>query len=142
MFVTTHKMRVRYAETDRMGYAYYGNYPTYLEVAREHWDCATQTSSQAALCSLYATCLFATEFRFATTSCLPSQPKFQACLRAAESTLSTKYTTSRQNSAPREKPPWFLLRPKQGAPPPFQWPFLRPWPLISRELPVFEYRLG
>ncbi len=34
MFVTTHKMRVRYAETDRMGYAYYGNYPTYLEVAR------------------------------------------------------------------------------------------------------------
>ena len=34
MFVTTHKMRVRYAETDRMGYAYYGNYPTYFEVAR------------------------------------------------------------------------------------------------------------
>jgi acyl-CoA thioester hydrolase len=27
-------MRVRYAETDRMGYAYYGNYATYFEVAR------------------------------------------------------------------------------------------------------------
>lgn len=30
---TTH-MRVRYAETDRMGYVYYGNYATYFEVAR------------------------------------------------------------------------------------------------------------
>ena len=28
------KIRVRYAETDRMGYVYYGNYATYLEVAR------------------------------------------------------------------------------------------------------------
>ncbi len=28
------KIRVRYAETDRMGYAYYGNYSTYFEVAR------------------------------------------------------------------------------------------------------------
>jgi acyl-CoA thioester hydrolase len=28
------KLRVRYAETDRMGYAYYGNYATYFEVAR------------------------------------------------------------------------------------------------------------
>jgi len=27
-------LRVRYAETDRMGYAYYGNYATYFEVAR------------------------------------------------------------------------------------------------------------
>jgi len=34
MFVTTHKLRVRYAETDQMGYAYYGTYPTYFEVAR------------------------------------------------------------------------------------------------------------
>ena len=34
MFVTTHKMRVRYAETDQMGYAYYGTYSTYFEVAR------------------------------------------------------------------------------------------------------------
>lgn len=34
MFVTTCKIRVRYAETDQMGYAYYGNYPAYLEVAR------------------------------------------------------------------------------------------------------------
>jgi acyl-CoA thioester hydrolase len=30
---TTH-LRVRYAETDRMGYVYYGNYATYFEVAR------------------------------------------------------------------------------------------------------------
>ena len=28
------KMRVRYGETDRMGYAYYGNYPLYYEVGR------------------------------------------------------------------------------------------------------------
>lgn len=27
-------MRVRYAETDQMGYVYYGNYATYYEVAR------------------------------------------------------------------------------------------------------------
>lgn len=28
------KIRVRYAETDQMGYVYYGNYATYFEVAR------------------------------------------------------------------------------------------------------------
>ncbi len=28
------KIRVRYGETDRMGYAYYGNYPLYYEVGR------------------------------------------------------------------------------------------------------------
>lgn len=28
------QIRVRYAETDKMGYVYYGNYATYLEVAR------------------------------------------------------------------------------------------------------------
>ncbi len=28
------KIRVRYADTDRMGYSYYGNYPTYYEVGR------------------------------------------------------------------------------------------------------------
>jgi acyl-CoA thioester hydrolase len=28
------KIRVRYADTDRMGYSYYGNYPTYFEVGR------------------------------------------------------------------------------------------------------------
>ena len=28
------ELRVRYAETDRMGYVYYGNYAEYLEVAR------------------------------------------------------------------------------------------------------------
>ena len=28
------KLRVRYAETDQMGYVYYGNYATYYEVAR------------------------------------------------------------------------------------------------------------
>ena len=28
------QLRVRYAETDRMGYVYYGNYAMYLEVAR------------------------------------------------------------------------------------------------------------
>ena len=28
------QLRVRYAETDQMGYVYYGNYATYLEVGR------------------------------------------------------------------------------------------------------------
>jgi acyl-CoA thioester hydrolase len=28
------QVRVRYAETDKMGYVYYGNFATYLEVAR------------------------------------------------------------------------------------------------------------
>lgn len=34
MFEHNIKIRVRYAETDRMGFVYYGNYATYLEVAR------------------------------------------------------------------------------------------------------------
>lgn len=28
------KLRVRYSETDKMGYVYYGNYPQYYEVGR------------------------------------------------------------------------------------------------------------
>lgn len=34
MFSHETKIRVRYAETDQMGYVYYGNYPAYFEVAR------------------------------------------------------------------------------------------------------------
>ena len=34
MFTSETKLRVRYAETDQMGYVYYGNYATYFEVAR------------------------------------------------------------------------------------------------------------
>lgn len=34
MFIYNHYLRVRYAETDQMGYVYYGNYATYYEVAR------------------------------------------------------------------------------------------------------------
>ncbi|MGB3466795.1 MAG: thioesterase family protein [Cyclobacteriaceae bacterium] len=34
MFQTSIQIRVRYAETDQMGYVYYGNYATYYEVAR------------------------------------------------------------------------------------------------------------
>ena len=34
MYVTETKIRVRYAETDKMGYCYYGNYAQYFEVAR------------------------------------------------------------------------------------------------------------
>lgn len=30
-------LRVRYAETDRMGIVYYGSYPAYLEVARSEY---------------------------------------------------------------------------------------------------------
>lgn len=31
------KLRVRYAETDQMGYVYYGNYAQYFEVGRVEW---------------------------------------------------------------------------------------------------------
>lgn len=34
MFVFETKLRVRYAETDQMGYMYYGNYASFYEVAR------------------------------------------------------------------------------------------------------------
>lgn len=34
MRVFENKVRVRYAETDRMGYCYYGNFAIYFEVAR------------------------------------------------------------------------------------------------------------
>lgn len=34
MFSIETKIRTRYAEVDRMGYVYYGNYATYFEVAR------------------------------------------------------------------------------------------------------------
>jgi acyl-CoA thioester hydrolase len=34
MFQFQTQVRVRYAETDQMGYVYYGNYATYYEVAR------------------------------------------------------------------------------------------------------------
>lgn len=32
-----YSLRTRYAETDKMGVIYYGNYPQYLEVARVEW---------------------------------------------------------------------------------------------------------
>ena len=34
MYVNEIQIRVRYAETDQMGYVYYGHYATYFEVAR------------------------------------------------------------------------------------------------------------
>jgi len=34
MLVSETKIRVRYAETDQMGYVYYGHYATYYEVGR------------------------------------------------------------------------------------------------------------
>ncbi len=34
MFVNTTKIRVRYGETDQMGYMYYGNYAQFYEVGR------------------------------------------------------------------------------------------------------------
>jgi acyl-CoA thioester hydrolase len=34
MFVNTNKIRVRYGETDQMGYMYYGNYAEFYEVGR------------------------------------------------------------------------------------------------------------
>ncbi len=37
MIIKKTKFRVRYADTDQMGYMYYGNYPQYLEVGRAEW---------------------------------------------------------------------------------------------------------
>ena len=34
MYISETQIRVRYAETDQMGYVYYGNYPAYFEVGR------------------------------------------------------------------------------------------------------------
>lgn len=34
MFCSESQIRVRYGETDRMGYMYYGHYPEYFEVSR------------------------------------------------------------------------------------------------------------
>lgn len=34
MYTYTSQIRVRYGETDQMGYVYYGNYASYFEVAR------------------------------------------------------------------------------------------------------------
>lgn len=34
MFSSETQIRVRYSETDQMGFMYYGNYPQYFEVAR------------------------------------------------------------------------------------------------------------
>ena len=34
MYTTSVPIRVRYSETDRMGYVYYGNYAAYFEVSR------------------------------------------------------------------------------------------------------------
>jgi acyl-CoA thioester hydrolase len=34
MYITETRIRTRYAETDQMGYVYYGNYAQYFEVAR------------------------------------------------------------------------------------------------------------
>jgi acyl-CoA thioester hydrolase len=34
MYLSEVQIRVRYAETDQMGYVYYGNYASYFEVAR------------------------------------------------------------------------------------------------------------
>ncbi len=34
MYISETTVRVRYAETDRMGYVYYGNYAIYFEVGR------------------------------------------------------------------------------------------------------------
>ena len=34
MYAHEHKLRVRYGETDQMGYCYYGNYAQFLELGR------------------------------------------------------------------------------------------------------------
>ena len=34
MYTFNHKLRIRYGETDQMGYCYYGNYAQFLEIGR------------------------------------------------------------------------------------------------------------
>jgi acyl-CoA thioester hydrolase len=46
-YVHQHLLRVRYGETDQMGFVYYGVYAQYYEVARvealRNWDCYMRT---------------------------------------------------------------------------------------------------
>lgn len=37
MFESTTKLRVRYGETDQMGYVYHGNYASFFEMGRIDW---------------------------------------------------------------------------------------------------------
>ncbi len=37
MFKSKTSIRVRYGETDQMGYVYHGNYPAYFEMGRLEW---------------------------------------------------------------------------------------------------------
>lgn len=37
MLTHSTQIRVRYAETDKMGYLYYGHYPKYYEIGRVEW---------------------------------------------------------------------------------------------------------
>ena len=37
MITSKKKIRVRYSETDQMGYSYYGNYAQYFEIGRTEW---------------------------------------------------------------------------------------------------------
>jgi len=37
MHKSTTKLRVRYGETDQMGYVYHGNYAPYIEIGRLEW---------------------------------------------------------------------------------------------------------
>ncbi|WP_353183175.1 thioesterase family protein [Parapedobacter lycopersici] len=47
MFTFETKVRVRYAETDQMGYVYYGNYATYYEIGRVEMMRSLGTSYKA-----------------------------------------------------------------------------------------------
>ncbi len=37
MIIRETQLRVKYSETDQMGYLYHGNYPAYYEVGRAEW---------------------------------------------------------------------------------------------------------
>ncbi len=37
MYISKTNLRVRYGETDQMGYVYHGNYAAYIEVGRLEW---------------------------------------------------------------------------------------------------------
>jgi acyl-CoA thioester hydrolase len=67
----TARIRVRYAETDQMGVAYYGNYLTWFEVARVEWCKAAgfnyrdmEKEDDALLVVAEATCRYRAPARF------------------------------------------------------------------------------
>ena len=74
-----HRLRVRYADTDRMDMVYHGTYAAYLEAARVEmmrdagWVYA-EAGKGRVCCCLWFSCTFLTSAPPVTISCLTSEP--------------------------------------------------------------------